>query len=94
MEQIHYSVTVTEPVTEPDRRYRMLVMLARSDRPNHWKFHCPKCQKPVAELVNHEVIGLSDVIDMESSSAVGIRCDGRFEGARCGTWFYYSLGEK
>lgn len=86
-------INISHPQTEADRRYRILVLLARVDRPTHYKFHCPRCTMPVAELVNSEIIAMTDVMDMENPDlqTIGVRCDGRYHGSRCNMWFYYSL---
>lgn len=76
---------------ELDRRYRVLVVLARSDRPTHYTWHCPRCTMPVAELVNMEVRALSDIMDVTSHELIGVRCDGRTGHGRCNTWYYWSL---
>lgn len=79
--------------TETDRRYRVLVHLKRLDRPQVWKFHCPRCTMPVCEIVNAEVTTLTDLIDTaDSGNAMsGIRCDGRFDGRKCAIWYYMDI---
>lgn len=80
-------------MTEADRRYRMLVSLVRTDRPTHWKWHCPRCTMPVAEFINSDVIATTDLMDFDNPDThlVGVRCDGRYQGARCSFWFYFSI---
>lgn len=80
--------------TEPDRRYRLMIILRRSDRPNYFTWNCPFCTYPVNELMNAEVGAMSDVIDMQNikNFGIGVRCGGRFEGRACGTWYYFNLG--
>lgn len=90
-------ISVTRIEIEADRRYRVLVLLERSDRPVNWKFYCPRCQMPVAELINQDIVTMTDMIDMENidNALVGARCDGRFQGGRCNVWFYFkSLQDK
>lgn len=74
---------------EPDRQYRTLVMLQRSDRPKYWIFHCPNCQQPMAHLSNRDIIAISDFYDHQSTTngAVGVRCP----GAYCKRWYYFQL---
>lgn len=78
---------------EPDRRYRMQVLLQRTDRPRYYIFHCPACTKPVCELVNSEVYAVSDAIDMQNTDlmATGVRCDGHINGQNCRIWYYFRL---
>lgn len=78
---------------EPDRRYRILVLLQRSDRERYYTFNCPHCTMPVAELVNTEIIALNDLIDGHTlnNQSVGVRCDGRYAGEKCRWWFFFSL---
>lgn len=85
-------IRVTQPV-EIDRRYRVLVLLERSDRPTHYTWHCPRCTRPLVELVNTEVRALSDVMDISNIAlaANGVRCDSRYQGRRCDIWYYFSL---
>lgn len=82
------SVTIEE-----DRRYRVLVVLERSDKPTNWKFYCIRCQMPVMELINSNVISLTDMMDMNSveNTLIGVRCDGRFQGGRCDLWYYAKM---
>lgn len=79
---------------EADRRYRVMVVLARGDRPETIKWHCPRCTMPVAELVNSYVTAMSDVMEMDNGNlaGAGVRCDGRFQGRRCSIWYYFNLG--
>lgn len=95
---VHYSARI-EPEPEADHRYRVLVLLGRSDRPRLEKFNCPKCTRPVAEIMNAELLGLTDMMDMENLSTlgVGIRCGGRtgdraINNGRCDRWYYFSVG--
>lgn len=85
----------TKEEPEADRRYRVLVLLNRTDRPSYTKFQCYRCGYPVAELVNSEVHAMTDTMDMDNSDAraIGTRCDGRYQGGYCRIWYYFSLGE-
>lgn len=80
---------------EDDRRYRCMVLLNRTDRPTVFKWHCPRCTMPVVELVGVEYQAITDTMAMDSgqNSAIGVRCDGRFQGKGCRIWYYFSLGE-
>lgn len=85
----------TEEVkTEPDMRYRVWVALARTDRPTNFKFHCPICKMPVAEIINADVRALSDVMDMSNQVNVGLgtRCDGSYETDEVCTGHFYPDG--
>lgn len=89
----HLRITKTviqiQPLTEDDRRYRALVTLGRSDRPRLWTFHCPQCRRPLAELVNAEVISITDLFDMKDikNISAGLRCDTR----NCHIYWYFNL---
>lgn len=78
---------------EPDRRYRSLVSLQRTDRPRYWTFHCPNCTMPLCEIANAEVIQITDLIDYQNTDNVmnGIRCSGRTGNGRCDIWWYFNL---
>lgn len=96
--RVVYSATFNEAPVEEDRRYRVMVLLGRSDRPTHYKFHCLRCTARVAELVNAKVLAATDMIDNSGVDTVGIgiRCGGRdFEGTgrRCDIWYYFSVGD-
>lgn len=84
---------------EADRRYRMLVLLQRSDRRRYYTFHCPICTAPVGEIVNADVVAITDLIDMSNIDTIGagLRCNGRYHGdqsGKCSTYYYFSLNEK
>ena len=77
----------------PDRRYRVLVSLQRSDRPKYWFFHCTNCGAKVCELQNQEVVALQDFYDPQNvnNGGVGIRCKGAAMGEYCRYWWYFNL---
>lgn len=95
MSKVVYSFKL-ETESEPDRRYRMMVLLNRSDRPTHMKFHCPRCTMPVGEIINSEIVAITDAMDISNIDVVGagVRCDGRYNGRRCNVWYYFTLGAK
>lgn len=78
---------------EQDRKYRVMVLCQRSDRPLYWTFHCPNCTMPLCEMLNKEIVAMSDLFDMQNIniSANGIRCDGRTGNGRCNIWYYFTL---
>jgi hypothetical protein len=79
---------------ETDRRYRVLVLLARSDKPTNWNFVCPRCSRPLFEnIVNADMVEMTDMVDMNDTSnvLVGRRCDGHFQGGRCGIYYYFKV---
>lgn len=74
----------------PDRRYRILVLMNRTDRPRYYTFHCPFCSKPLAEITNSTVSSLSDIIDMNNTASygVGVQCLSR----QCrDIWYYFNM---
>lgn len=79
---------------EQDKRYRVLVLLQRTDRPRYYDFHCPMCQMKVCELSGSDVLALQDVMDTNSLPLVGVRCDGRYQGGYCRVYYYFTLSEK
>lgn len=83
------------PTAEPDRRYRIAVMLQRTDRPENMKWYCPFCQNFLLNLVNSVPVGLADVVDFENTDITGIemRCNGRLkDGGHCRKYFIFTLG--
>lgn len=88
-------MTVDTQEPEADRRYRVLVLLNRTDRPTNFKFICPRCGYKVAELMNAEVRALSDTqnIDNLDLQTVSVRCDGIHADGRCRIHYSFSLGK-
>lgn len=92
-------VEITKVKIESDRRYRVLVLLQRVDRPKYWTFKCFQCGADVGEVVNAEVQAVSDLVDTESvgNMIVGHRCNGRLgvdafgKVMHCGIWYYFKL---
>lgn len=84
--------TVTEVANapeEPDQRYRTLISLHRTDRPRYWTFSCINCKADICEMVNTDVLAISDLLDMQNVEIAGpgIRCTGRY----CRRWYYFNL---
>lgn len=81
-------------VVVPDRRYRILVTLMRSDRPRYWNFLCHNCGSKIVELMNEEVIGIDDFFDPQNPSnhGVGRHCKGIMDtGLACPYSYYFQL---
>lgn len=99
MLEVKISTLHDEP--EPDRRYRVMVLLNRSDRPTHYKFHCPRCTAWVAEIVNAQVVAMSDMVSFTESTnpMLGVQCDGRiFDGGdthltKCRIFYMFSMSD-
>lgn len=74
---------------EPDRRYRIVVSLHRSDRPKYWIFSCPHCKEDLDEMVNVDIASMSDLLNFDDVSFVGVgrRCPGK----HCRYWYYFNL---
>lgn len=77
---------------ETDYRYSTMVMLARADRPDPYKWHCPRCMATVAELNGFEVVAMTDTIDTSKRGLIGVRCDGRLQPTgKCRQWFMFEV---
>lgn len=73
-----------------DYRYRVLVMLRKSDRPKYYDFNCFMCQRKVCELSGSDVRAFDDTADMYLKTTKGIRCTGRGQqGGHCPMWYYF-----
>lgn len=72
----------------PDKRYRVLIMLRRADRPKYWDFHCPYCRAKVVEINNAEIYGIDDAVDVSSKRTTGMLCPGQYKNG-CSIWFYF-----
>lgn len=79
---------VTRPLKEVDKRYRIQVLLQRSDRPKYWIFSCPHCKYDVCELTDVDVEAMSDLVSIPGENVmVGIRCPGPY----CKYYYYFKL---
>jgi len=72
-----------------DFRYRILVMLRKSDRLKYYDFYCPICTCKVCELNGTEIKAIDDATDVSNKRTVGVRCPGRYRGGHCNAWFYF-----
>ncbi|CAB4132718.1 hypothetical protein UFOVP253_58 [uncultured Caudovirales phage] len=84
-----------KPASAPDRRYRILVTLIRSDRPRYWNFLCHNCGSKVIELQNYDVIAEDDFYDPKNAenAAVGRHCKGLLNGGLpCQYSYFFKLG--
>lgn len=83
--------------TQTDTKYRILVLLQRSDRPDFFSFHCPRCNMKVADLANGQMVGMTDVIDFDSrfNLGIGVPHRGRLGDGNgfCSIIYYFTLGE-
>lgn len=66
----------------PDKHYGVLVTLIRADRPRYWNFLCVNCGSKIADLLNHEVVGMDDFFDPQNvnNTAIGRHCKGLIPG--------------
>lgn len=79
---------------EPDRRYRILVTLMRSDRPRYWNFLCTNCGSKVCELMNMEIYRMDDFFDPQNvnNHGIGRHCKGTLaDGSSCPYSYYFQL---
>lgn len=79
---------------EPDRRYRILVSLMRSDRPRYWNWLCNNCGAKVVELQNYDIIDMTDFYDPQNlnNAAVGRHCKGTLpSGLACPYTYFFNL---
>lgn len=79
---------------QPDRRYRILVSLMRSDRPKYWNFLCNNCGSKVVELQNYDVLDMTDFYDPRNinNAAVGRHCKGTLpSGLACPYSYFFVL---
>lgn len=82
----------TQPM--PDNRYRVLVNLMRSERPEMWTFTCMRCGTKIVELMNCQVYGIDDFYDPQNLRNVGIgrHCKGRLsDGMLCPYTYFFNL---
>lgn len=84
-------VVAIEPQGEPDRRYRILVTLIRSDRPRYWNFLCHNCGSKLVELQNLEVLTLDDFYDPQNinNSGIGRHCKGQMPSGQACPYSYF-----
>lgn len=76
-----------------DQRYRLLIILRRSDRPRYWNFLCFNCGSKVVELQNLEVLTVDDFYDPQNinNTGIGRHCKGLLpDGLPCQyTYFFH-----
>lgn len=88
------TVTVIQTVAVPDKRYRLLVTLIRSDRPRYWNFLCFNCGSKVVELQNLEVLGVDDFYDPQNvnNTGIGRHCKGKdSEDIDCPYTYFFNV---
>lgn len=75
---------------QPDKEYRLLILLQRTDRPHYWSPFCLRCGENLhIDLLKCEIQAISDLVEMETGNniAIGITCPGRY----CRTKYYFKL---
>lgn len=74
-----------------DKRYRLMVTLARSDRPRYWNFLCNNCGSKICELQNKEIIDITDFYDPQDLNNSGIirHCKGTEKNGRACPYSYF-----
>jgi hypothetical protein len=86
---ITFSVTTGMKPGDEDRRYRIKVLLAASQRPKYWSFHCVQCGNKVAELSGN-ILAINDTADVTaivdwSPAPVLVRCPDKY----CRFWYEF-----
>lgn len=82
--------------SSPDKRYRCLVTLIRSDRPRYWVFKCINgdCPGKIVEIQNMEVIGIDDFYDPQNieNTGIGRNCKGTTsDGLPCPYSYFFHV---
>lgn len=80
----------------PDKRYRVLVSLIRSDRPRYWAFKCVNgdCPGKIVEIQNLEVTAIDDFYDPQNinNSGIGRHCKGTTsDGLPCPYTYFFHI---
>src|ERR1700741_3220860 len=80
MNSLEITFKATHVVPLPDKRYRCLVTLMRSDRPRYWTFKCfnDGCNYKIVDIQNYEVVGIDDFYDPQNinNAGIGRHCKG------------------
>ena len=87
-------ITFVSRQYEPDKRYRIMVSLMRSDRPKYWNFKCFHCGSKVCELVNRDVFDVVDFYDPQSTENSGVlkHCKGTLpNGLPCQYSYFFNI---
>lgn len=56
----------------PDRRYRIMITLIRSDRPMHANFLCMNCGHKIGEIVNRTIVSVNDFYAVDTTEVSGM----------------------
>ncbi len=93
--QIRVEITQTL-VTVPDKRYRCLISLMRSDRPRYWRFRCfnDGCNSIITEIQNLEVYAVDDFYDPQNinNTGIGRHCKGTLpDGTPCHYSYFFNV---
>lgn len=82
-----------QPVAVPDKRYRCLVTLIRTDRPRYWNFLCFNCGSKIVELQNLDVLSADDFYDPQNvnNSGIGRHCKGLIDGFPCQYSYFFHV---
>jgi hypothetical protein len=78
----------------PDKRYRVLVNLQRSDRPRFWIAKCMNCGSNIADIQHYEIYSVADFYDPQSiqNAGVGRHCKGTNDnGTPCQYSYFFQL---
>ncbi len=78
----------------PDKRYRILVTLIRSDRPRYWQFLCSNCGSCIVDLQNLEIYTIDDFYDPQNinNTGIGRHCKGSLSnGSSCQYSYFFHV---
>jgi len=92
--QIRVEITQTFDITVPDNRYRCLVSLMRSDRPQVFTFECMKCHSKVCQIVNSDIFAIDDFYDPQNIAYSGVSKDCKgitTDGLPCRYTYFFNL---
>lgn len=94
--QIRVEITQTF-LSIPDKRYRCLVTLMRSDRPRYWVFKCMNddCTGKIVEIQNMDVFTIDDFYDPQNinNTGIGKHCKGILasSGLPCNYSYFFNV---
>lgn len=94
MNALEITFRTRKVVAVPDNRYRLLIDLKRADRPRYWACLCMSCGSKLVDLMNLEILDVTDFFDSENlnNTGIGRHCKGTLpDGLPCPYSYFFNV---